>query len=455
MKGEFVLRIEDTDKERSKKEYQDDIMRSLEWIGVKWDLGPYRQSERSDVYKKYLNKLIESGEVYPCFCTKEKLEENRRKQQERKEPPRYEGDCASLSEEERRKMIEDGADFVFRIKVPQEKIIEIQDKIKGKIKFNSSDIGGDFVVAKKDLSPLYNFACVVDDYDMGVTDVIRGDDHISNTPKQIIISEALNIPVPSFAHLPLILGPDKSKLSKRHGAASLYEYKEQGYLPEALFNFISLLGWNPGTEEEIYSPEKIIEMFLLEKCQKSPAVFDIEKLKYINGRYIRSRKIEQLTKDCIPFLVKENLLKELSPDSYQTVETKKGLSLKELEQIIGLYQERLKYLSEVGELVDYFFKKDLDYEKELLFWKNAKEEETKKSIDKSIEILSNIKDWKKEEVERRLIEGANTMENRGLLLWPLRAALSGKKASASPFDIAYLLGKEEVLNRLKGALKKL
>ncbi|MEA2092789.1 MAG: glutamate--tRNA ligase [Patescibacteria group bacterium] len=455
MKGEFVLRIEDTDKERSKEEYEDDIMRSLEWIGVKWDLGPFRQSERSDVYKKYLNKLIESGKVYPCFCTKEKLEENRKKQQERKEPPRYEGDCASLSEEERKKMIEDGMDFVFRIKVPQGKIVEIQDKIKGKIEFNTSDIGGDFVVAKKDLSPLYNFACVVDDYDMGVTDVIRGDDHISNTPKQIIISEALNIPIPSFAHLPLILGPDKNKLSKRHGAVSLYEYKEQGYLPEALFNFISLLGWNPGTEEEIYSPEKIIEMFLLEKCQKSPAVFDIEKLKYINGRYIRSRKIEQLTKDCIPFLVKENILKELSSNNYQAVETKKEVSFKEIEQIIGLYQERLKYLSEVGELVDYFFKEELEYEKELLFWKNAEEEEIKKSIDKSIKILLNIKEWEKEKIEEILIGEANRMKNRGLLLWPLRVAVSGKKASASPFDIVYLLGKEEALNRLKKALKKL
>ncbi len=454
-KGELVLRIEDTDKERSKSEYENDIMRSLGWLGVEWDSGPYRQSEREDVYRKYMKKLIEAGKVYPCFCTKEKLEESRRKQQEQKQPPRYQGGCDSLPEEEQERMIKSGADYVFRMEVPKGKVIEIDDKIKGKIKFNTDDIGGDFVVAKKDLSPLYNFACVVDDYDMGVTDVIRGDDHISNTPKQIIISEALNLPVPFFAHLPLILGADKSKLSKRHGATSLYEYKKQGYLPEAVFNFISLLGWNPGKEEEIYSPEQLIEMFTLEKCQKSPAVFDIEKLKYINGRYIRSKKTEEITKDCIPFLIKNGLLKELSSESYQAVETKKEFSFKDLEEVIILYQERLKHLSEIGELVDYFFKEDLDYEKELLFWKDQKEDDTKEAIDKTIKTLSNIEKWEKEEVEQEVLKQANMMENRGFVLWPLRVALSGKKASASPFDITYLLGKEEAVRRLQKALVKL
>jgi glutamyl-tRNA synthetase len=453
-KAEFVLRIEDTDKERSQKVYEDDIMRSLKWIGVNWDNEPYRQSGREEIYKKYVLKLLEEKKAYPCFCSKEKLEKQREEQQKQKKAPRYEGDCHLLSDQEKEKMMKE-KDFVIRIRVKDDEAVEFQDKIKGKISFNSSDIGGDFVIAKKDFSCLYNFACVVDDYEMGITDIIRGDDHISNTPKQIIIGKALNLPIPEFAHLPLILGPDKSKLSKRHGASSLYSYKEQGYLPEALFNFISLLGWNPGTDQEVYPPEEIIEMFSIEKCHKSPAVFDIEKLKYINGLYIRGKEIEEVTKLCIPFLIKDGLIKEKGSDLYYAPETEQEVSFQDLEKIVEIYQERLKVLSEIGELVDYFFKKELKYEKELLFWKKRTEEETKESIDKSIEILLNIKKWEKGEIEERLLEESSKMSNRGDLLWPLRAALSGKKASASPFDILLLLGKEKSLERLNQALSKL
>ncbi len=450
--GELVLRIEDTDKERSLKEHEDDIMRSLEWIGIKWDVGPFRQSERSDVYKKYVLKALEEGSAYRCFCSKEKLEEVRNKQKERKEPPRYEGECYHLSKEDEQRFINEGRDFVVRIRVPESEVVEFNDEIKGKIKFNTSDIGGDFVIAKKDLSPLYNFACAVDDSDMEITHVVRGDDHISNTPKQIIISKALGFSAPKFAHLPLILGPDKSKLSKRHGASSLYEYKKEGYLPEALFNFISLLGWNSGTDQEVNSIKEIIENFSIKDCQKSPAVFDINKLNYINGVYIRKKEIGDLTRLCTPYLIDAGLIQLTSDGSYYAPEIGKNISSEELESIIGLYQERLKFLSEIGELVDYFFKKDIQYEKDLLFWKDAKEEETRTCIDKIIKILSNINKWEREEIEKELLGEANKMENRGFILWPLRVALSGKKASAGPFDIAYLLGKEETLNRLNRAL---
>ncbi len=479
-KGTFILRIEDTDRERFDKRYEEDIMRSLEWLGLVWDegpspegekgsFGPYYQTERKDIYKKYLLKLLEEEKAYYCFCSKEKLEEARKKQKERKEPPRYEGNCFSLSKEERERLKKEGREFTVRLHLPENEEVVFNDLIRKKVKFNTKDIGGDFVVAKQDLSPLYNFACVVDDQEMQITHVIRGEDHISNTPKQILLQKALGFTVPEFAHLPLILGPDKSKLSKRHGTVSLYEYKEKGYLPEALVNFIALLGWNPGTDEEIFTLEEIVKNFSLEDCQKSGAVFNEDKLNYINGHYIRRMDLSKLTNDCLPYLLKEGLLQAdfeetQYPPAYGGKEPsfiyyapmkKEKISFEKLKEIISLYQERMKILSEVGELTDYFFKDTLDYEKDLLFFKDATEEEIEESLDKAIKTLSSIKNWEKEEIERILIEEANRARNRGVFLWPLRVALSGKKASASPFDIVYVLGPKEALTRLKTAKNKL
>ncbi len=479
-KGSFILRIEDTDKQRSEKKHEEDIMRSLKWLGLDWDegvkeegekgnLGPYRQSERSEIYKKYILKLIEEEKAYYCFCQKEDLEENRKKQREKKEAPRYEGVCSSFSKNEVDKFIKEGKDFVIRIRVPEDKKIEFTDKIRKKVSFNTRDIGGDFVIAKSDLTPLYNFACAVDDHEMKITHVIRGEDHISNTPRQIIIQEALGFKIPDFAHLPLILGSDKSKLSKRHGTVSMYEYKEKGYLPEALVNFIALLGWGPGSDEEFFSIDEIIDKFSLEDCQKSGAVFNVDKLNYINGYYIRNKKIEDLVKICIPYLIEAGLIEvkfkeEQYPPAYGGIEPMEyyyvplkdeEFTLDKIKEIISLYQERMKTLQEVGELTDYFFKKDLDYDESLLIWKNASKDEIVNSLDKSIKILSNIKNWNREVVQEKLLEGANEEENRGIFLWPLRVSLSGKKASASPFDIAYVLGMKESIYRLQRAKEKL
>ena len=479
-KGTFVLRIEDTDKERSTKEYEKDIMENLEWIGVNWDegavpngdkgdAGPYRQSERGEIYKKYLQRLLDEGKAYYCFCEKEKLEEMRREQRERKEPPRYDGDCFSLDDKEKEKLIEEGKDFTIRLKIPESKTVEFHDKIRGKVSFNTDDMGGDFVIAKKDMSPLYNFACVVDDHEMKATHVIRGEDHVSNTPKQILIQEALGFFVPEFAHLPLILGPDKSKLSKRHGTVSLSSYREKGYLPEALVNFIALLGWHPGTEEEILTLEKIIEEFELEDCQKSGAIFDTKKLDHINGHYIRKRNPEDLAAMCIPYLVEKGFLEvsfeeDQYPPAYGGKEPrasyfaplrKKEMSFEEIKEIVSLYQERMKVLSEAGELMDYLFGEIPSYEKELLFFKDATKEELIESLDNISKVLSNIKEWSREVIEEEMVKVANEARNRGVVLWPTRVALSGKKASAPPFDIAHVLGREETLKRIEKAKEKL
>ncbi len=481
-KGSFILRIEDTDKERSKTKYEEDIMRSLKWLSLSWDegvideegrekgnFGPYRQSKRGEIYKKYINHLLEKNLAYHCFCSKEDLEKQKEEQRKRKEPPQYKGRCFRLSERKKEKMIKEGKDFVIRLRLPENEVVEFEDAIRGKVSFNTKDIGGDFVIAKKDFSPLYNFACAIDDMQMRITHIIRGEDHISNTPKQILIKNALGAPACTYAHLPLTLGEDKSKLSKRHGAASLCEYKEKGYLPEALLNFITLLGWHPGGEKEIFSLEEIVNKFSLKDCQKSGAVFDIKKLDFINGQYIRKKDTDEIVRMCIPHLVKEGFLRpsfdeeryppayggQIPKIGYYALKREKEMSYGEIYKIVSLYKERMKNLSQIGELADYFFKEDISYEEELLFWKEGKKKETIKNLEKVLEIFSNIKKWEKEEIEKEILEEANKEKDRGKMLWPLRVALSGKRASAGPFDIAATLGSETVKKRLKRAINVL
>ncbi len=437
--GKLILRIEDTDKERSKKEYEDNIMRSLSWLDISFDEGPFYQSEREDNYKKYIHKLIEEKKAYYCFCSKEKLEKSRNLQKERKEAPRYSGDCHKLSEDEKNKLLNEKNDFVVRIKVPGDETISFNDIIKGEIKFNTRDIGGDFVIARSDFSALYNFVCVIDDYEMKISHVIRGEDHISNTPKQILLYMALEMPLPKFAHAAMLLGPDKKKLSKRHGSTSVEEYKEEGYLPQALINFMSLLGWHPGGEKEIYELEEIIDIFSLDDCQKSGAIFDVKKLDYINGHYIRKMDIKELTELCLPYLKKENLIN-------------KNNKSEEVEKYISLYQERMKKLSEIGSLIDYLLKDDINYQEEMFMWKNRAKRESKEALEMAIDNLGKIIKWNIGNIEQKLLELANKEDNRGNILWPVRVALSGKKASASPFEIAMALGKERCLKRLEKAV---
>ena len=292
--GSFVLRIEDTDKERSKKEYENIILEDLKWLGINWDEGPYRQSEREDLYKKYIERLLTENKAYYCYCSPDELEAQRQDQMSRGIAPKYNRTCSN-------KPLDKSKPYVIRLRVMDNKKIKFNDIIRGNIEVNSDTIG-DIVIAKNETTPLYNLAVVIDDYEMSITHVIRGEDHIPNTPKQILIAEALGIEHPKYAHLPLVLGTDKSKLSKRHGAVSVTEYKNMGYLPEAMVNFMAYLGWNPGTEREIYEMEDLIKDFSIEKIQKSGAVFNIQKLDHINAYYIRKKDIAELTKLCLPYL---------------------------------------------------------------------------------------------------------------------------------------------------------
>ncbi len=490
-KGVFIVRIEDTDKERSKKEFEENIIESLKWLWIEPDegpvvsgnYGPYRQSERKKIYEKYLKKLLKEDNAYYCFCPPEELKNHKEYQLSIGEPPRYTGKCAHLPEELIGQNLAEKKPFVIRFRIPPKKV-EFEDLIRGKIEFDAS-LMGDMVIAKDFFSPLYNFACVVDDYEMEISHVVRGEDHIPNTPKQILIQEALGLPQPKYAHLPLILGPDRSKLSKRHGAVSVSDYKKQGYLPEAIVNFMALLGWNPGTEREIYSINSLVKEFSLERVQKSGAVFNIKRLDFLNGFYIRQKSIEKLTELCLPYLIEQGLInpsfgEKQYPPAYggkeiiqkYASETGEGISLAKSQQIVAIYQERLKKLSEIAELTDFFFKDKVGHDKDLLKWKEMSDKDVKASLNISNKILYKIKEgeFNEKKLSEVLLEEAVSFGKkmgkahlpaedlakaggRGYLLWPLRVALTGKKESASPFEVAEILGKEKTLKRIKEAIE--
>jgi len=449
--GKFILRIEDTDKERSKIEWEEGIIKGLSWLGISWDEGPdksglfkpYKQSQRINLYKNYLEKLLKEGKAYWCFCSSDDIEAFKQERLSIGKPPIYKCHCSEIPKQEATEKIKNQP-ATIRFKTPKIKV-SFEDLLRGKITYDSS-LFGDMVIAKNLNEPLYNFACVVDDYEMKISHVIRGEDHISNTPKQILIGEALGIESPNFLHLPLILGPDKAKLSKRHGTTtSIEDYKKQGYLPQALINFIAFLGWNPGTKEEIFSLDELIKEFSIEKIQKSGAIFNVQKLDFLNGYSIRHLPLEGLTNLCLPYLVEAGLIGEGE------------WSLAKLAPMVALYQERLKKLSEIPELIDFFFKETLEYEKALLIWKTVGEEEIVKELDKVDKVLSIINEtnWTEDTINKAMMPLANETNDRGRLLWPFRVALSGKKASAGPFEIASVLGKEKTLQRIEIAINKL
>ena len=409
-KGQIILRIEDTDKERSTKEFEDDILNGFEWLNIKFD-ETYRQSERSENHRKYLEKLIKEGKAF--VSKEESIKEGGRKE-------------------------------VIRFKNPNIKI-SFSDVIRGEIEFDTSDLG-DFVIAKSLDEPLYNFAVVVDDFEMNITHIIRGEDHISNTPRQILLQEAINAPRPIYAHLPLILAPDKSKMSKRHGAVSINEYKKQGYLNIAVLNYLALLGWNPGTEQEIFSLDELVKKFDLTKVQKGGAIFNIEKLNWINKEHLKLIEEEDFKQKVLEFLP----------------EKVKRLAIKDKEmfsKILSLIKERIEKFSdvtkmaEVGDLNYYFLQPE--YEIEKILWKDENNlENTKKHLEKIIELLKNVNEWISENIKNVIWDYA-TEQGRGSVLWPMRYALSGKDKSPDPFMLAEILGKEDTIQRLTYAIEKI
>ncbi len=454
--GKFILRIEDTDKERSKLEYEKDIIESLRWLGILWDEGvevggpnaPYRQSERGEIYKRYINLLKEKNLVYHCFCSQEELKKQKEAMLIEGKPAVYSRKCRDLSEKEVIEKLKKGEKSILRIKIPDNENIKFYDLIKGEITFNSSLIG-DIAIAKDENTPLYNFAVVVDDHEMKITTVIRGEDHISNTPKQIMIQRMLGIDTPKYAHLPLVLNKERQKLSKRDGALSVMEYKKMGYLPEAIVNFLIMLGWNPGNDREIFSLSDLIKEFDIKRVQKSGAVFNLDKLNWYNSYYIKKSDPEKIAKLALPYFLNSGLIEKINEKEFKTKDGR-IVDIEYIKKIIKIEQTRIKTLSELPLLVDFFFDKPKIQNKDILIWKKSDEKTTKKALNEVIEKLSKVEDFSDENIFNALKEIAGKYGN-GAVFWPTRVAVSGKESSPAPAEIIAVLGREESLKRIKDA----
>lgn len=480
--GKFLLRIEDTDQARFVKGSILDIFNSLKWVNLNPDeysifneqeeylsdegkFGPYIQSKRLDIYKQYAQKLVEEGKAYYCFCTPEKLEKMRNEQTAQKQPNRYDRTCRDLSTKEIEEKLKSEARHVIRFKTPTTGETQFNDIIRGDMKFINSLID-DYILQKSDGFPTYHLASVIDDHFMEISHVIRGEEWLPSAPIHIMIYEAFGWSHPFFAHLPTINGADKKKLSKRTGDVAVSQYIEKGYLPEAIINFILLLGWNQGTEKEFFTLKEMIEEFSLEKVGKSGAFFDLVKLDWTNGNYIRKTELEKLTEMCVPYLIKAGLIEKISNDpstslrasniKFKIAKINEIIDFYWLKKIVSLEQERMKKLSDISESTAYFFVDIPEYDASLLKWKKSTLEKTKENLAEISKILENLPEEKfnKADLEIKLKPLTKKL-GAGETLWPLRVALSGERFSPSPFEIAEVLGKEKALKRIKAGIEKI
>ena len=447
--GKFILRLEDTDFERRVESAEEGIIESLRWLGLDWDEGPdvggphgpYRQSERLSLYRQEAEKLLSSGEAYLCYCTPEELAAEREEARRAGRTPRYSGRCRDLGPAERvAKEASGKVKPAVRLKVPPKGHTVVEDLIRGTVVFDNAALD-DFIIMKSNGVPTYNFACVVDDVTMGITHVIRAEEHLSNTPKQILVYQALEYPVPVFAHVPMILAPDRSKLSKRHGATGVEEFRSQGYLPEALFNYLVLLGWSPGDEQEILSRDEIIEKFSLAEVSKHAAIYDLKKLTWLNSQYINLVPLDRLVELALPFMRSAGLLGEALSAHQEDY----------LRRVLETIRSRARTLVELAEMATYFFRDDFDYDP-----KGVKKFFTLPGVAellrKGKEALAGVEVFGTAETEaayRRLIEAEGL--SGGALIHPTRLALTGRMVGPGLFDVVALLGKERCLQRLERA----
>ncbi len=424
-KGKFILRIEDTDRNRFVEDSESKIIDSLKWLGINWDEGPYHQSERLDLYQKAAHQLVKKKAAYWCVCSPDRLQEGRKKQQEQGKAPGYDKQCRFNPPSEN----EISKNAVLRLKVPQDGQTSFEDSVRGKITFKNKDID-DSVLLKSDGWPTYHLAAVVDDIDMEISHVIRAEEWLSSTPKHVLTYKALGKNLPTYAHLPLLRNPDRSKISKRKNPISIIWYKEEGFLPEALLNYLGLMGWSMPDEREKFTLNEFIENFDLARVDPAGPVFDIAKLEWLNGMWIRSSKILDLVRR-IKIYSKRN----------------EG----DIEKILPLVQERLKKLNEFDALTDYFFDKEIDIDKDQVV---QKDKSTKETIDMIVILKSGLEDvnWKKEEIEKVITKSQKKIgwSNKDLFQ-TIRIAITGGKASPPIFDTIEAIGKKNTLLRLKRA----
>ena len=425
-KGTFILRIEDTDVERSRDELSAQILSAMEWLGLSYDEGPYYQSRRYDLYRAQINRLIAEGKAYRAFETPEELEADRKKSESEGRAYRYSRAGRQILPEESERRARAGERHVVRLKMPDETIV-VDDLIRGRVEFPAEALD-DFVLVRSDGHPLYHFCVVVDDVDMKITHVIRGDDHLANTPKHVALFQALGATAPRFAHLGMILGTDKKKLSKRHGAAAVEEWREEGILPEALVNFLALLGWSPGEDREILSMEEMEREFSLDRVGPSPSVFDPEKLLWMNAQYLARIPAEEILARSIPYATR-------LPDRATAI------------RAIDLHRTRVRRMTEVARALATYAEDPATYDPDGL--KKQVKPETPAFLEKLEERYRSVADWKAavlEEALRSVAEEAGV--SAGKIIHPTRLALTGTTVGAPLFDVVELLGKEATLRRL-------
>ena len=451
--GVFALRIEDTDLERSTEESVEQLERSLRWIGLEWDEGPevggphspYRQTERMELYREAAQRLLESGAAYYDFATPEALKEFRERAQAEKRQPIYRGgEHRDMDPEEARRKVDAGEPYTVRFKTPLEGQTVVEDMIRGPVTFDNANLE-DFVLMKSTNTPTYNFAAAVDDAEMEISHVIRGDDHLSNTPRQILLYEALGRELPAFAHVPQVLGPDRKKLSKRHGAASVEDFAEQGILHEALFNYLALLGAGYAADEEIFPPEELAERFRIDRVSGNPAVFDENKLLSINQVYIRRKSPEELAMLAAPMLAESGVA---TPEELER-------DMPRLTQIMELLKERISRTTDIPDAVGYFYGGKLDYGAEE-FEKQFGKEFVRENLPELYERLKELPEWTEGSIEEA-VRGLAAEKEKGArhLIHPLRFATTGRTVSAGLFETMELLGRERSLQRIEDVLERI
>lgn len=449
--GAFILRIEDTDQARKVAGSVERIFEAISWLGLDIDegpneggkYGPYVQSERLERYRKAAYELVEKDAAYVCFCAPARLKEVRARQEAEKLPPRYDRHCRALSQDEVTKLRSEGHSAVIRQKVPATGKTSFTDRIRGRIEIENSELD-DSVLLKSDGFPTYHLAHVVDDHAMDINLVIRGEEWVPSTPKHLLLYEAFGWEVPEFAHVPQLLAKDRSKLSKRHGAVSVHEFREQGILPEALLNYLALLGWNPGDERELFTLDELVEEFSLDRVMKSGAIYDEEKLLWMNGLYIRKISAEELTEKLTPALERQF-----------GGETLKNVNL---TKAVASVQDRMRTLREAGELMEFFFRPPGALSKELLVHEKLRTEQVRSGLAFAHALLRGVgeRDLHAEKLKVHFLQEIRKAGKGNLeVLWPMRVALTGRKASPDVFDVAEALGRAESLSRIERALHAL
>ncbi len=430
--GAFVLRIEDTDRERSTDKYIDAILQGMKWLGLDWDEGPFRQTDRFDLYSGYAKKLLSEGRAYHCYCSQEQLEAMRKEAMAQGKPMKYSGRCRDLKEPV------PGVSPVVRFRMPHEGHTVVDDLIRGSIEFDNEQLD-DLIILRSDGTPTYNLTVVVDDVDMSITHIIRGDDHLNNTPKQIQLYNAFGYRVPKFAHLPMILGSDKARLSKRHGATSVMAYSEMGYLPEALVNYLVRLGWSYG-DQEIFSGEELVEYFTFENVGKAAAVFNPEKLLWLNSQYIIKSSSKKLADLVMPFLVKEKI-----------IDNRHEIDREWLSRAIDTLKERSKTLIELAKSLRYYIAEEIEYdEKAKSKFLNEKSRDLLIELNDGLESLDQFSESSIEQLFRTMVEKYDI--KLGKLAQPVRVALTGGTQSPGIFEVIDVIGRDKTIKRLKSAI---